>query len=77
MLERSSVNNKLNTTKRAAVVAAVVMRNSIRPTARATGVSKPTTVNPLGNLAGACAREGGLADHVWSLDEIANLLERR
>ena len=47
--------NKLNTAKRAAVVATLVEGNSIRATARMTNVSKPTILKLLGDLGAICA----------------------
>jgi IS1 family transposase len=48
--------NKLTSTKRAAVVAALVEGNSIRSTVRMTGVAKNTIVKLLADLGEACAR---------------------
>lgn len=48
--------NKLSTTKRAAVVAALVEGNSINSTVRMTGVSKPTILKLLADLGCACSR---------------------
>lgn len=47
--------NQLPITKRTAVVAALVEGNSIRSTARMTGVSKPTILKLLTDLGTACA----------------------
>lgn len=47
--------NQLPTAKRVAVVAALVEGNSIRSTARMTGVSKPTILKLLADLGTACA----------------------
>ncbi len=47
--------NKLNTADRVAVIAALVEGNSIRSTARMTGVSKPTILKLLGDIGCACA----------------------
>ena len=47
--------NRLTTAKRVAVVAALVEGNSIRSTARMTGVSKPTILKLLVDLGEACA----------------------
>lgn len=47
--------NRLTTAKRVAVVAALVEGNSIRSTARMTGVSKPTILKLLVDLGTACA----------------------
>jgi len=47
--------NQLTTAKRVAVVAALVEGNSIRSTARMTGVSKPTILKLLADLGTACA----------------------
>ena len=47
--------NKLSTEKRVQVVAALVEGNSIRSTARMTGVSKPTILKLLRDLGCACA----------------------
>jgi IS1 family transposase len=47
--------NRLSTEKRVAVVAALVEGNSIRSTARMTGVSKPTILKLLADLGTACA----------------------
>src|SRR5882762_5880731 len=47
--------NKLTTAKRVAVVAALVEGNSVRSTARMTGVSKPTILKLLVELGDACA----------------------
>src|SRR5439155_17981113 len=47
--------NKLPTSKRVAVVAALVEGNSIRATARMTNVSKPTILKLLAELGEACA----------------------
>ncbi len=48
--------NKLTNAKRTAVVAALVEGNSVRATARMTGVSKPTILKLLADLGAACAR---------------------
>lgn len=48
--------NKLTTAKRAQVVAALVEGNSIRATARMTGVAKNTVVKLLADLGDACAK---------------------
>lgn len=48
--------NKLTMAKRVAVVAALVEGNSIRATARMTGVSKPTILKLLADLGAACAK---------------------
>jgi len=48
--------NKLTTSKRAEVVAALVEGNSVRATARMTNVSKPTILKLLAELGPACAR---------------------
>jgi IS1 family transposase len=53
--------NRLNTAKRAAVVAALVEGNSIRATARMTDVSKPTILKLLADLGAACAGYHDLA----------------
>ncbi len=47
--------NKLSTDKRCAVVAALVEGNSIRATARMTGVSKPTILKLIADLGPVCA----------------------
>jgi IS1 family transposase len=47
--------NKLTTAKRVAVVSALVEGNSIRSTARMTGVSKPTILKLLADLGTECA----------------------
>jgi IS1 family transposase len=47
--------NKLSTAKRAAVVAALVEGNSVRATARMTGVCKPTILRLLAEVGEACA----------------------
>src|SRR6266568_6265759 len=47
--------NILSTTKRVAVVASLVEGNSIRSTARMTGVSKPTILKLLVDLGAVCA----------------------
>ncbi len=47
--------NKLTTAKRTAVVAALVEGNSVRSTARMTGVSKPTILKLLADLGTICA----------------------
>ncbi len=48
--------NQLSVVKRVAVVAALVEGNSVRATARMTGVSKPTILKLLADLGAACAR---------------------
>ena len=48
--------NKLSTTKRVAVVAALVEGSSIRATARMTDVSKPTILKLLADLGAVCAK---------------------
>ena len=48
--------NKLSTSKRVQVVAALVEGNSIRATARMTDVSKPTILKLLADLGPVCAR---------------------
>ncbi len=48
--------NKLSIAKRAAVVGALVEGNSVRATARMTGVSKPTILKLLTDLGDACTR---------------------
>ena len=48
--------NKLSIAKRTAVVAALVEGNSVRATARMTGVSKPTILKLLADLGAACTR---------------------
>jgi IS1 family transposase len=48
--------NKLSTSKRVAVVAALVEGNSIRATARMTNVSKPTILKLLGQLGNVCTQ---------------------
>jgi len=48
--------NKLSTSKRTAVIAALVEGNSIRATARMTGVCKPTILRLLTEVGDACAR---------------------
>lgn len=48
--------NKLSMEKRTRVVAALVEGNSIRATARMTGVSKPTILKLLADLGEACAK---------------------
>jgi IS1 family transposase len=47
--------NQLTTAKRAAVVAALVEGNSVRATARLTGISKPTILKLLADLGTECA----------------------
>ena len=47
--------NKLTTAKRTAVVAALVEGNSVRSTARLTGVSKPTILKLLADIGAACS----------------------
>jgi IS1 family transposase len=80
MLARLSIiriMNRLTTAKRTAVVAALVEGNSVRSTARMTGVSKPTILKLLSDLGDACAtyhdtHVRGLkcrrvqADEIWS-----------
>jgi len=59
MLARASIithMNQLSTSKRVAVVAALVEGNSIRATARMTNVSKPTILKLLADLGEACAQ---------------------
>ncbi len=58
MLERSSniiAMNKLTTQKRMAVVSSLVEGNSIRATARMTGVSNPTILKLLADLGSKCS----------------------
>ena len=69
--------NKLDTKRRAQVVAALVEGASINSVARMTGVSKPTILKLLADLGNACARyqdkklrnlpcERVQADEIWS-----------
>jgi len=81
MLNRSSriqLMNKLSTMKRTAVVAPLVEGDSIRATARMTGVWKPTILFARihQTLRVTPAMEAGLADHVWTIEEILALLDR-
>jgi len=48
--------NRLNAAERAAVVAALVEGNSVRATARLTGISKPTILKLLADLGDACTQ---------------------
>jgi IS1 family transposase len=61
--------NKLSNAKRTAVVATLVEGNSVRATARLTGVSKPTILKLLADLGAACA--------TFSDKAIRNLKTRR
>jgi hypothetical protein len=81
--------NQLNVCKRTQVVAALVEGNSIRATVRMTGASKnaiqrlPASLGPVMHynfcrvhqtLCVTPAMEAGIADHVWSTEEIVGLL---
>jgi IS1 family transposase len=61
--------NKLTAAKRVAVVAALVEGNSIRATARMTGVSKPTILKLLADLGTVC--------HVYQDETIRNVRTAR
>ena len=58
--------NRLNMDERKAVVAALIDGKSISSTVRMTGVSKPTILKLFRDL-------GGIADHVWSIEELLGL----
>jgi hypothetical protein len=71
--------NKLSRTERAAIIRCLVEGNSIRSTARMTGAARFMHYNfarphmSLGkNTTPAMA--AGVADHVWTCDEIAELI---
>jgi phosphoribosylaminoimidazole (AIR) synthetase len=64
--------NKLSNTKRAQVIAALVEGNSIRATARMTGVAFNTALRLLRVTP---AMEADVTDHLWELEEIAALLD--
>ena len=61
--------NRLSSAKQTAVVAALVEGNSVRATARMTGVSKPTILKLLVDLAVACTR--------YQNEAVRNLRARR
>jgi transposase-like protein len=78
--------NQLSKADRARVVACLVEGNSIRATSRMTGVARNTVDKLLIELGAACsefhqslrvtpAMETGVADHVWSTEEVISLLK--
>lgn len=83
---RMVILNRLSTEKRAQIIGCLVEDNGIRATVRMTGAAKNTITKLLIDLGEACAEyqdgvprtpamAAGVADHIWSREEIAGLLD--
>jgi hypothetical protein len=71
--------NRLSTEKRAQILGCLVEGNSIRAAVRMTGAAKNTITRSHRSLKERYPRTptmaAGIADHIWSLEEIAALLD--